>query len=60
MKKTFILLVYIQFSLVNYGQIIADHTAVDKFDEIPQVYIDEVKKIMTTDMAGEITRSSRT
>jgi len=28
------------------SRIIADHTVVDKFDEIPQVYIDEVKKML--------------
>lgn len=33
-------------------QIIADHTVVDKYDKIPQQYINEVKK-MLVDMAGE-------
>ena len=28
------------------SQIIADHTVVDKFDNIPQYYIDEVKKML--------------
>lgn len=36
------------FSLLSYSQIIADHTVVDKFDDIPQYYIDEVKKIWLT------------
>ena len=30
------------------GQIIADHTVVDKFDDIPQYYIDLVKKMWVT------------
>ena len=30
-------------SKVQYGQIIADHTVVDKFDKIPQSYINKVK-----------------
>jgi len=34
------------------GHIIADHTVVDKFDDIPQYYIDQVKK-MWLSYAGE-------
>jgi len=34
------------------GQIIADHTVVDKYDDIPQYYIDQVKK-MWLSYAGE-------
>ena len=34
----------LHFSILQYGQIIADHTIVDKFDDIPQYYIDEVKE----------------
>jgi hypothetical protein len=52
MKIVLILLVFIQFSLANYAQIVADHTVVDKYDKIPQHYIDEVKK-MLVDIAGE-------
>ncbi len=36
----------------EYMPIIADHTVVDKYDEIPQFYIDEVKK-MWLSYAGE-------
>ena len=39
-------------SLVPYCQIVADHTVVDKYDKIPQQYIDMVKT-MLVDMAGE-------
>jgi len=46
MKKTFIFLILIQVSIFQYGQIIADHTVVDKYDDIPQYYIDEVKKML--------------
>ncbi len=49
-KVLFILLIYIP--LQGYGQIIADHTVVDKFDDIPQYYIDKVKK-MWLSYAGE-------
>ncbi len=37
-----------QVSLVQYGQVIADHTIVDRYDDIPQYYIDEVKKMLVT------------
>jgi uncharacterized protein YjdB len=46
MKRIIIFLIFIHLSLVNAGQIIADHTIVAKFDDIPQYYIDEVKKMM--------------
>jgi len=49
-KVLFIFLTYI--SLQGYGQIIADHTVVDKFDDIPQYYIDQVKKMWLV-IAGE-------
>ena len=39
-------------SSVAAGQIIADHTVVDRFDDIPQYYIDLVKK-MWVSYAGE-------
>ncbi len=46
MKRALILLHLFIVSSVNYGQIIADHTVVDKYDKIPQVYIDKVKKML--------------
>ena len=45
MKKVFIFLILVHVSLFQYGQIIADHTVVDKYDDIPQYYIDEVKEM---------------
>ena len=45
MKKILILLLLCNISQIQYGQIIADHTVVDKYDDIPQYYIDEVKKM---------------
>ena len=45
MRKALIILIFIHVSLYQYGQIIADHTVVDKFDEIPQFYIDKVKEM---------------
>ena len=45
-------LLYMLASIVCHAQIIADHTVVDRYDDIPQQYIDEVKK-MLVDIAGE-------
>ena len=39
-------------SLVQFGQIVADHTIVDQYDDIPQYYIDKVKKMLLI-YAGE-------
>ncbi len=52
MKKVLILLILTQFSFLSNAQIIADHTVVSKYNEIPQQYIDAVKK-MLVDIAGE-------
>jgi hypothetical protein len=52
MKRILFILLFIQISLVHYGQIIADHTVVDKYAFIPQQYIDEVKKMYFV-IAGE-------
>ncbi len=52
MKKILLFLISLQFSFVQYGQIIADHTVVDKYDDIPQYYLDLVKK-MWVSYAGE-------
>ncbi len=52
MKKIIVALVLFQITFIQYGQIVADHTVVDKYDEIPQEYIDEIKK-MLVDIAGE-------
>ena len=46
MKKLLSFLLFIQISLIHHGQIIADHTVIDRFDDIPQHYIDEVKKML--------------
>ena len=60
MKKAIIIFIYIQVSLVSYGQIIADHTVVDKFDDIPQEYINEVKKMMVAFMGESHSAALRT
>lgn len=44
--------VFRTLSAVQGAQIIADHTVVDKYDDIPQYYIDQVKK-MWLSYAGE-------
>jgi uncharacterized protein YjdB len=48
MKKVLLFLILSPISLIHYGQIIADHSVVDSFDDIPQVYINEVKKMWLT------------
>ncbi len=60
MKKALIIFFCIQVSLVSYGQIIADHTVVDQFDDIPQEYIDEVKKMMVAFMGESHSVALRT
>jgi hypothetical protein len=52
MKRTIPFLILMQVSLIQYGQIIADHTVVDKFDDIPEQWIDAVKR-MSFVIAGE-------
>ena len=45
MRKTILILLLIGFSTNSLCQIIADHSVVDRFDDIPQYYIDAVKKM---------------
>jgi hypothetical protein len=45
MRKIVLILFLFRISLIQYGQIIADHTVVDKFDNIPQNWINQVKKM---------------
>jgi len=52
MKKALLVAVCLFYSSVAFSQIIADHTVVDKYDDIPQYYIDQVKK-MWLSYAGE-------
>jgi len=52
MKKVILFLILSQIYLIQFGQIIADHTVVDKYDEIPQYYIDKVKEMWLV-YAGE-------
>ncbi len=48
MKRIIIFFLVAQLSLLAFAQtqIIADHTVVDQYDQIPQQYIDEVKKML--------------
>ena len=48
MKRIILIISLVQFSLNHYGQIIADHTVIDKFNDIPAQYIDEVKKMLVS------------
>jgi hypothetical protein len=52
LKRTILLLILSQISLVHFGQIIADHTIIDGFDDIPAEYIDKIKKTLFV-IAGE-------
>ncbi len=52
MKRVIFILLIAQLSIPHFGQIIADHTVIGKFDDIPQEYIDEVKKMLVI-VAGE-------
>jgi len=52
MKKILLFLFLVQLTTIQYGQIIADHTVVNLYDDIPQQYIDEVKKMLLV-IAGE-------
>jgi len=48
MKRTIIFLILCNISIIQYGQIIADHTVVDRYDDIPQQWIDSVKRMWVT------------
>ncbi|MCF8380852.1 MAG: hypothetical protein K9H49_14865 [Bacteroidales bacterium] len=52
MRKLLSFFILAQFSLVNYSQIIADHSVVDLYDKIPQQWIDSVKTMWMV-YAGE-------
>jgi len=45
MKSLGLIVVLLHLALIQYGQIIADHTVVDRYDDIPQQWIDSVKKM---------------
>jgi uncharacterized protein YjdB len=46
MKRLFTLFMCISITYSQFGQIIADHTIVDRFNDIPQYYIEQVKKML--------------
>ena len=46
MKSIIPAIFFVFISITNYGQIIADHTVIDKFDDIPAYYINEAKKML--------------
>ena len=52
MKKVIMFFILVHFSILQFGQIVADHSVVDQYDKIPQQYIDEVKK-MWVSIPGE-------
>jgi len=52
MRRVLLCLIFLRVSLLQYGQIIADHTVVDKFNDIPVTYLNEVKKMWLV-YAGE-------
>lgn len=52
MRKLVLFLVVGQVCLLLDGQIVADHTVVDQYDDIPQQYIDMVKTMLVS-LPGE-------
>ncbi len=52
MKNVFLFTLFLSVSSAVFSQIIADHTVVDKYDDIPQYYIDKVKEMWLV-YAGE-------
>lgn len=46
MSRLMTLFYFVQLSLISYGQIIADHTVVDKYNDIPKNWIDSVRTIL--------------
>ena len=52
MRKLLLLPAFLVIPFTSQSQIIADHSVVDKYNEIPQQYIDIVKN-MLVDIAGE-------
>ena len=46
MKRILLIAYSFAITLNSFGQIIADHTVVDRFADIPQQYIDSVKKML--------------
>ncbi len=52
MKRGITILLFILVTTIGTGQIIADHSIVDRYADIPQRYIDEVKK-MLVNIGGE-------
>jgi len=48
MRCPVLLSIFFLLAYIVDGQIIADHTVVDKYDQIPQLYIDAVKKMWAT------------
>ena len=52
MKRTRLIILLLLIHSCVFGQIIADHMVVDRYADIPQIYIDEVRK-MLVNMGGE-------
>jgi hypothetical protein len=44
-RKVLLCIIVINLFGNNYGQIVADHSVVDKYDDIPQQWIDSVKRM---------------
>ncbi len=57
MRRIILLLILALCTLDHHGQIIADHTVVDLYDDIPANWIDSVKTMVLT-IAGESHRAA--
>jgi len=52
MRRLAVLVMPLLVPMVLHGQIVADHTVVDQYEDIPQQYLDKVKSMLVF-MAGE-------
>jgi uncharacterized protein YjdB len=51
-RKTLPILLLLSIAIPSFGQIIADHTVVDKYADIPEYYLEQVKRMLFV-IAGE-------
>jgi hypothetical protein len=60
MNKIILIALLFNIYRMDFGQIIADHNSVDQFNNIPQQYIDEAKKMMVSFFGESHSQAYRT
>jgi hypothetical protein len=60
MNKIMLIALLFNIYRMDFGQIIADHNSVDQFNNIPQHYIDEAKKMMVSFFGESHSQAYRT